>query len=110
MIKFKDNLLLLDSSKHVSFKFKIKSIVIYDDIIVVLLDVPSGTILNENVFGVSLSGAVVWQIESAFPADEDSPYVAIEKSDKALNAFNWSGMRMRLIVATGKIVQKKVTK
>ena len=110
MIKFKDNLLLLDSSKHVTFKFKIQSIVIYDDIVVVLLDVPSGTILNENIFGVSLSGDIVWQIESAFPASEDSPYMAIEKSDKALNAFNWSGMRMRLTVATGKIVQKKVTK
>lgn len=110
MINVSGNVLEIDSTKSVSFKYEIDDVVLYDSIIVVLLKVPDGIIFNENIFGVSLFGDIIWQIESIVPGANDSPYVAIEKDNDSLNAFNWSGIRARVKISSGKVAHKKITK
>ena len=73
MPKYSRNKLILDDGTEVSFGFNIREIILFEDLIVVLLKIPSGTIFNENVFGVTPSGEICWQIEKLISDSDDSP-------------------------------------
>ena len=110
MPSFSENKLILDTGRQVSFKHDIDKVVSFDNVVVVLLKMPSGIIFNENVFGVSLDGQIRWQIQSLLPDMEDSPHINIKRSANGLDAYNWSGLKTRVDLKTGKIVDKRITK
>jgi hypothetical protein len=57
------NQLTLDNGAHVEFDLPIKCAIEVSGIVVVALDVPLRQSMNENVFGVSGEGKIMWQIE-----------------------------------------------
>ena len=110
MPKYSRNKLILDDGTEVSFDFDIRKIILFEDLIVVLLKIPSGTIFNENVFGVSPGGEIYWQIEKLISDTDDSPHINIKRSVNGLDAFNWSGVKVGVDLGTGKLTHRRVTK
>ncbi len=102
--------LFLSQNIELSFKYNIRKAVSFDTLVVVLLEVPSGTVFNENIFGVSHYGKILWQIEKSIPGGADSPYIDIKESSHGLDAYNWSGIRVRVSLDDGVILDKRVTK
>lgn len=82
----------------------------FGSVVVQRVDVPPGQTLNENVYGVSASGALLWQIEKAAHVYGDSPYVSITREGDLLRAQNWDGLVVWVDTATGRIVRKKETR
>ena len=110
MIKFSNNVLSISSTINISFEHDIESIIDFENMVIVLLKIPSGIVFNENVFGIYLDGEIAWQIQKIFPDDNSSPYVHINKSANGLDAFNWAGVRVRVNMETGMVVHKRITK
>ena len=110
MPKYSGNQLFLENGTRVSFEFDIKKIISFENFIAVLLEIPPGTIFNENVFGVSLNGEIIWQIEKLFPDTEDSPHTNIKSSVNGLEAYNWSGVKVGVHLRTGKTTYRRITK
>lgn len=109
-ISFSGSVLNISSEITASFPHDIKKVIAFDEVIVVLLDVAAGVILNENVFGLSFDGKKKWQIERIVPDKRASSFVNIEKTGEGLDAYNWSGIRARVNLETGKVVHKRITK
>ncbi|NNE64673.1 MAG: hypothetical protein HKN34_11370, partial [Gammaproteobacteria bacterium] len=104
MCAFSKNTLCLGGNNKISFNFDIAKAVSYDELAVVMLKIPSGVKFNENVFGVDTDGRIKWQVEKIFPESDDSPYVDILKFSDGLYAINWSGVRTKINLDTGKVI------
>jgi hypothetical protein len=63
MFQIDGNRLSLDKGSHVDFDLPIKCAIEVSGIIILALDVPRGETMNENVFGVSSEGRIIWQLE-----------------------------------------------
>jgi hypothetical protein len=83
------------------FDYPIKKYINIGDIFVVLLDVPAGKILNENVLCVAVDGGVRWIIEEIERMYEDSPYTNIEETDEGIRLCNWDGTKSIVDIQTG---------
>ena len=89
----------------------VKKSVQKEDVLIVLLDVPSGTIDNQNVIGFSTSGQRLWEIEPISDSSTaEQPYVNLFEEDGDVWVYNPVGAKCRLDIETGnftKKVQKK---
>ena len=110
MFEFSKNTLYVGNNKKICFNHEITKVISCDDLVVVLLNIPDGTKFNENIFGVDSEGRIKWQIEKILPDSDDSPYVDIRKLSDGLYAFNWSGIKTKIKLETGKVVYKQVSK
>lgn len=110
MFKFSRNSLTCATGGQVRFQYDIEKVIPFANLIVVLLKIPPDTVCNENVFGVAMNGSIEWQIEKVLPSTDDSPYINIKKYANGLDAYNWSGLRARVHLETGKVVHKQITK
>ena len=99
-----------DSIKRVTFPFKVKQVEKFDDVLVVRLEIPMGTIFNENVFGVSAEGKVIWQIEKMSYVYEDSPFTGMGKEGHYAKLCNWDGTDLLVNPNTGEIAKKSFSK
>jgi hypothetical protein len=63
IFQINSNQLILENGAHVDFDLSIKCAIKVLGIVVVALDVPPKQSMNENVFGVSSEGKILWQIE-----------------------------------------------
>jgi hypothetical protein len=92
------------------FTFDIKEALAIEGVIVIVLNVPAGHFMTENVFGVSEHGDLLWQIE-AIPetsTDEGNFYVGISGSGtRSVRLANWNDMVVDVDVKTGKILSKR---
>jgi hypothetical protein len=74
-------------------------------VLVVILDVPSGMVMTENVFGISPEGEVLWQI-GRIPETSSDPanlYVGFFKQfSDSLHIGSWSGDIVSVNVSNGK--------
>jgi len=61
----------------------------------------------DNLLRVGRDGNVVWKAE--LPQDHDA-YVSFHRTPEGLVANSWSGYRVRLDLATGKIIEKQFVK
>ena len=99
---FKDETLtILTTGAAIEFDLPIEKVVSCGTGLAILLSVPTGKIENENVFGVSAGGDVIWQIEKIPHVYEDSPYTNIFIQDEALLAINWDGDEVRINYKNG---------
>jgi hypothetical protein len=57
------NQLIFENGAHAEFDLPIKCAIEVSGIVVLALDVPPKQSMNENVFGVSNEGKIIWQIE-----------------------------------------------
>lgn len=92
-----------------SFPYGIRQAEQIDDILVVLLDVPRGSIMTENVFGISrVDGQIIWQIDYCPETGTDPAnwYTEIlRRSGDSAWIGNWNGRVVDVDVATGKILR-----
>lgn len=109
-LSFKPETLVLSSGKVVSFPYPVSKALEFDDTVVVMLNIPQGARLNENVFGVSKDGTILWQIKEQPSPYPDSPYLDLNREGHNAQIGNWSGMEYVVEPKTGKILSEQYTK
>lgn len=105
-----ENKLTLKSGHTVAFDYPIQESLGFEQAIVLLLDVPLGKSLNENVFGVAYDGKIIWRIEEKQLVYEDSPYTGIARKGNKVVLYNWDGLELTVEPATGKIIEEEFSK
>lgn len=112
-----DSTLVLDNGKKVSFKYPISDVVLANEVLVVMLNVPSTKIFNENVYGVSRQGKILWQVEKTASVSNNNPYVGIhitpsmqKHGEKFIKLNKWDGVTNEIRPETGKILSSRFTK
>lgn len=93
------------SNIQIIFDYPIVQTIDFESIAVIRLEIPANSNYNENVFGVSVDGQLLWQIEKVAHVYTNSPYVNLSKHDSLVVAINWDGLWLWLEPATGKIVK-----
>jgi len=78
--RIEGNVLQLGEGASVSFEYPIKAVISFGEVLVVLVLAPiGGPIYNQNVFGVSRQGHILWQVPGFDWQKGDSPYMDIHK-------------------------------
>lgn len=93
-----------------SFDYPVASVVEFDDFVVVLLDVPPDQSHNENVYGVSREGNVLWQVPPRKHVYANSPYTYAERKGDSVFLSNWDGLELTVDAATGVILSESYGK
>ncbi len=99
--------ILFDNGKEIAFAQTITKALDFGNAIVIMLDVPQGTIFNENVYGIDRDGNILWQVSKEKYVYEDSPYTDIQLAGNAVVLYNWDGLRLSVEPATGRILKKE---
>jgi hypothetical protein len=102
--------LQLDSGRKVTFLYPIIKAVEFDNIFVVMLDVPPGAHYNENVFGVDADGNIIWQIEKLPSPYPDTIYVSLNQQGDKAKLNNYDGSELVINPATGQLINKRFVK
>jgi hypothetical protein len=100
----------LDSIQRIEFPYEIDEVEKFENSLVVLLDIPMGIIFNENVFGVSAEGKVIWKIEKMSYVYDDSPFTGMGKEGNYVKLSNWGDIDLLVNPNTGEIVKKSFSK
>lgn len=108
--KVENGELLLANGKTVRFDYPIRQIVEFPNVIVVLLNIPTGKIFNENVFGVSCDGMVLWQVAPQRHLGDDSPYTGMNYEGDKAGLYNWDSTLYVVEPMTGDLVSKRFVK
>ncbi len=88
----------------------IKQIIEFDQMVVVRLQPNIAKFINENIFGVSYSGKIKWQIATRKYVFEKSPYTNISKDGQMLKAHNWDGTDLLIDPVTGDILKSSYSR
>lgn len=99
-----------NGKKIINFQSPIEQIEQFDEIIVVMVYPKTNNFLNENLYGVSYDGKILWQVEKIEHVDRDSPYTGMGEENGLLGAYNWDGFDYLIDPKTGKILDKKFVK
>lgn len=108
--KIEDNKLILTSGKIVSFKYPIRETLNFSEIIIVLLNVPPKANFNENVYGVSYNGKVLWQVLPQRHLSSDSPYTGMNYEGNKAGLYNWDSTLYIVEPKTGQVINKRFVK
>ena len=80
----------------------------FGDILVLLVWPPREIVYNENVFGVDVSGDILWQIDPQYPSTEkNGTFCALERIGAHAVVSNIKNLAVYLDPATGKVVKRK---
>jgi hypothetical protein len=96
--------LVFDSGKVGSFKYDVAEAVGFDAAVVARLEVPTGVVLNENVYGLGYDGQMLWQVPARKHVYTDSPYTKIARRGDAVVLSNWDGLELTLDPETGRVL------
>jgi len=105
--KIENGKLLFADGKTVSFDYSIQQELNFPGVIVVLLNIPTGEIFNENVFGVSFDGEVLWQVAPQRYLGDDSPYTGMNYEDGKAGLYNWDSTLYVVEPMTGELISKR---
>lgn len=86
------------------FDFPIKQIVKFNNLFFVLLEI-LGEKYNQNVFAITDTVEIIWQIEKSETIDKlagEHPYTHIEVRNNQISLFNFCGFRFIIDPLTGK--------
>lgn len=107
----KDSELEINGNKKVvKFSHPIYKVIEFKDCLVVMLAFGRNVHMNQNVFGVSFSGEVLWQIHESKKIRNDIPYTNISKREDLLTAYNLTGILYWLEPKTGKVIKEEFIK
>ena len=96
------------NGKIARFEHPVSEILPFGDFLVVLIWPPLETAYNENIFGVDLSGNILWQIEPQYPnTEKNGAFGAIEDIDGYAVVSNIKNLVLYLDPTTGKVVKRK---
>jgi outer membrane protein assembly factor BamB len=105
---------LLIGDKVVEFLYGIDNVRACGDMLVVLLDIPSDSQAVNNVYGVDVTGRIIWQVQDpaeVYAIQNDVPYVGIRITrDGEIIVTNFNGVTYELDPATGRILDRGTTK
>ncbi len=93
-----------------NFEWPIDKILEINGILIVLIMPESTATYNQNVFGVSQNGELLWQIETQKTPYENSPYTGLNLKDGKLSLYNWGGFLLFVEPGTGKVLNRVFTK
>lgn len=102
----KGNRLLLSGGKYVEFDFPVSQVIEFDEVLVVLLELPTQVLFNENVFGVSKGGKILWQISPEKLVYDNSPYVELSRLGEVARLQNWDGLVLHVAPSTGNVIDR----
>lgn len=91
----------------VTFPYPVAESLLFDDVLVVRLDIPFDVIYNENVFGIDLSGKIRWQISPCYPKTEDGRFGGLHRDRTLAVVSNYRGLRVCLNPWTGEVRDKR---
>jgi hypothetical protein len=102
--------LVLSNGKTVTFDYEKKDSVELGSVIVVVLEIPRGKVMTENVFGVSSdNGIILWQIERLLEtsSDPENRYTGISAfKNNTVRIANWNDTVVDVEATTGKLIGK----
>jgi len=103
---------LLHINKHaINLKHEISNYVVYERIVILLLEVPLKVKDNQNVLAFDSNGNQIWEIENHFPNDDDCPYNMLKLDENNnLHLYNWCGFVVKLNPSNGKLLEIISTK
>ncbi len=84
----------------VQFDSPIAEVLDFDGVMVVRTRPTSAS--NENVYGISADGRIIWKVGSRRYAYEQSPYTAIRREGANVRLFNWDGLELIVDPSTGR--------
>lgn len=94
--------------KTVTMEYPVKEWVEVGDVLIVVLDVPAGEVLTENVFALSSDGAILWQIERTPGSSSNLQYCYVgitTHGSGAVTVASWTGMLVEVGVNNGKVIR-----
>ncbi|MDQ3323476.1 MAG: hypothetical protein M3525_13755 [Acidobacteriota bacterium] len=105
-----DNKIIFQNGEEVTFDYPIGETLDFKDAIVLRLKLPSGVIFNENVFGLSHNGKILWQISKQKHIDDDSPYTQLSYQNNKAGLYNWDASLYIIEPTTGKVIEERFLK
>lgn len=93
--------------RQVEFEDRVAQRIDTDDVIIVRTEPASGSINNENVYGLALDGSFLWRIQRLSTIYSDSPYTNIARKPDGFHAQNWDGTDTRFDIVTGALLGQK---
>ncbi|MGN8072637.1 hypothetical protein [Mucilaginibacter sp. 22184] len=106
--------IVFEKGLTVEFDFPIKETLVFNDKIIVLLDIvgTTNTKYNQNVFAIDRNGKILWQIERTENLDAIGycPFISIEMDNLNLVSFNWCGYKFIIDPKTGEVIERIFTK
>jgi len=94
----------------VAFPWPLAEVIEFGRIYVVRLEPDPGSRFNENVFGVTTDGTVIWTIEQRKHVYVDSPYTSVIRKDNRVKLFNWDGDELLVDPKSGAVVAERYGK
>jgi hypothetical protein len=93
-------------SLSVVFDHPVREVLVTSESIIARVEPPAGTVLNENIYGLSLDGERLWTIGQLPHVYEDSPYTGlVRRADGSVWASNWDGASCRIGPKSGAILE-----
>ncbi len=105
-----DNKIIFQNGKEVAFDYPIGETLDFQDVIVLRLKLPLEVIFNENVFGLSRDGKILWQISKQKHIDEDSPYTQLSYQNNKAGLYNWDASLYIVEPFSGKVIEERFLK
>ena|ERR1017187_2505501 len=94
-----------ENGEKIFFGNNLRTSIIINNVLIVVVEVIKNKITNENVFGVSLdTGLLLWQIENK--SIYNCPFVHLIEKDGFLLAYNWCHYILTLNPVTGEVLKK----
>jgi hypothetical protein len=113
IISFEKNSLTIlkgNEKKITYFQTPIEGIEQFDQVLVVMIYPEGENFLNENIFGVSYDGEILWQIKPIKHSDKRSPYVGIFRKGNYVKIYNWNGKNFIIDPNTGEAISEGYNK
>lgn len=103
--------LIFENGNRIKFEFPIEKSVEVDDIIVVMLGIPTKNIFPNNVFAVK-ERKLLWQVESdpRIPPSTLNVYIGVAAENGELFLVNYMGFIDVVDINTGKIIRSYESK
>jgi hypothetical protein len=109
LYKTEINKLTLNHGEPIIFEHPIMQSLLVENIILLVLEIPSKIIYNQNVFAVSLNGDLLWRIKPIdfFQKAKDCPYTqVVENGLGQVILFNWCDTAVVINPKTGEVLSK----
>ncbi|WP_019377047.1 hypothetical protein [Virgibacillus halodenitrificans] len=111
-IKVKEEELFINDH-FISFNYKILEFREINDVILVLLNIPPGCKVMDNLYCVTANGEVLWRIQEPgkrIVGKMRSPYVGISLTENGPSIVDFYGRRFYFNIENGQILSKDIVK
>ena len=111
-ISFDKNELIIMGYEKTLIKLpaRIEQIEQFNDVVIVRVHPKGEIFINENIFAVSHTGKLLWQIKVVKHVTKHSPYTGMVKKESLLKVHNWDGTDLVIDPNSGKIIDESYSK